>query len=979
MSYLVRRYLVPLGVIVAGVAGFAVWVRFMAPGPLRHAFAAGAPRSHPRFGGVLRWAAALVLLVAHVLLLVVSLVVVLLGVLVGLRLRARRVRSVVWGELQLGRDDQATPYEVSKLFDGLAGTLRPPLLHRLLRGPDTLTLRVSSGPGSRPVRLLVGAPGRFHAAIAARITATYPDVKLTPVDHADIDPLGFQSIVSPVEAFRARRRGERVGEVGVVVRCMKARRWVWALATTKDYEHAPIESLLAAMHALGAPCLVDLLLTPAPAAVERMAGWLVHRRERSYLSEYALSDAEPGVESVVAQKHLKGAVEGVGRAWWWFDHRILTPHGRVDAARLVAGVVQETRAENHLRPRVMRARRRLYAWRAAQGLPPLWPALWTGALCSTELASLWQLPTLRLKSVPVNRVAARWIPASPLICRDPAYAILYDQNGPLGIAPGDLRKGLMLLGAPGAGKSTALATHLRSLAEDRGRALIVVDPKEDFAREALGLIPADRQVHYLDLGHPRWGLNILSCGDLSAEVRADVFISVLRELAGESAVGARSDMFLRAAIQTAVTVERTPALQHVGALLDLQDPGYRRWATRELCFHPETEYLQSFWGEVFERQARDSRRFLAEALVAPLNKLARFTGTPALNLLTIHPRQLDLQQIIHDRGVLVVNGSKGAVGDENANLLCALLVILIGKTLHQQQRRHPDDRVDVSLLIDEAHNVFTGSFATLLSEGRSARLQVTAAFQYTGQIVDERVRSAIKSCLQNISIFRLREFQDARAAASLAMGVFTDSIKGEVTDQRRLRLDPTDIVCSPDYQAANLWLADGAPQPVFTANTRRLPQASKVVAARERHECEQLLRGYHPHDHGRYIRPPLVRSIDTPLIAQHRTIHVDLTGWAACPPPREIRRVVLVLQPLDGGQALAVACQPEDHSGRRFHARLAEQEGAISWVPVGRYRTVVVVWAVGETAPRIWAREAAGFVLDVTDEPRRTQPAEVAA
>lgn len=110
------------------------------------------------------------------------------------------------------------------------------------------------------------------------------------------------------------------------------------------------------------------------------------------------------------------------------------------------------------------------------------------------------------------------------------------------------------------------------------------------------------------------------------------------------------------------------------------------------------------------------------------------------------------------------------------------------------------------------------------------------------------VRSGVKSLLQNISVFRLREFEDARAAASLAMGVFTDAIKGEVEDQRRLRLDPMDIVNSPDFQAANLWFADGHPQPVFTAHTRPLPETPQMRAARAHHEREQRRRGYHLHD-----------------------------------------------------------------------------------------------------------------------------------
>ena len=72
-------------------------------------------------------------------------------------------------------------------------------------------------------------------------------------------------------------------------------------------------------------------------------------------------------------------------------------------------------------------------------------------------------------------------------------------------------------------------------------------------------------------------LNILTAGHLSPEIRADIFISVIRELAGESSVGPRSDLFLRAALQAVMIVEPVPALQHVSALLDPYDAGYREW------------------------------------------------------------------------------------------------------------------------------------------------------------------------------------------------------------------------------------------------------------------------------------------------------------------------------------------------------------------------------------------------------------------
>jgi hypothetical protein len=989
MHYFARRFLGPLTLIAVSFAGLLLLLRSVLPGAVPHTAITGAHTAAPQgastLGALLTSLTDVVVLGLH-LAAYTACVLLLLAVPVAvMRLRARwgraEIRRLVCAELRLGRDDHASPYEVSKVFDGIAGALRPHLLGRVLRGPETLVLKIANDPDARTVRFFVCAAPGFHAPIAARLAATYPDVRLVPAGVCDSDTLGLAGIPSPLQRFTTRLRGQPLAPLGVeVLRLKKARRWLWALATTKDYEHAPVESLVSVMHATSVRCVVELVLTPTPVLLDRYAGRALRGRERSLKLEGSFSPQEPGVQSIVAQKHLKGALEGVGRALWWFDYRILVPAGSQGAGRHIAGVVQETRAENYLRVRVMRARRRLYAWRSARGLPPLFPALWTGVLSSAELASLWHLPTLRLKGVPLQRISAREVLAASAISRDPAHALMRDEYGPVGIHPRDRRKGWMLLGAAGTGKTAALAPHVKSVGEDDERALIAIDPKEDFARLCLSLIPARRTVHYLDLGAPRYGLNILTAGQLSPEIRADILIAVIRELAGETAVGPRSDMFLRAAIQAVTIVEPVPTLHHVWAMLDPFDESYREWVTRELRCHHEIDFVRGYWEHTFPLTIKANPRFITEALAAPANKIGRFLTSPSLNLLMTHPVQLDLESIIRRREILIVNGSKGAVGEDNANLFCSMLIVLVQRSLHQIQRTAAGDRVQAALVIDEAHNFFIRSFATLLSEGRSGGIEVTAAFQYTGQIEDDRVKAGIKSLLQNISIFRQRDFEDARAAAALAMEVFTDNIKGDTEDQRQNRIDPMDIVKRPDYSAVNLWIANGVPQPVSTANTMPMEQLAgtpEAVSAREHHEREQHRRGDHPHDHGRYIQPPLVWSIHTPVVARYRTIHIDLNAWPGRPQIEQVQRVAVLLKSR-GGDSIAHIALPTDASHRRFEVVLPDTQGKPGWLPEGRYTIQVLAWIAGQDAPRTWTPAVQddhgneiALQIDLTDEPRR--------
>ncbi len=109
--------------------------------------------------------------------------------------------------------------------------------------------------------------------------------------------------------------------------------------------------------------------------------------------------------------------------------------------------------------------------------------------------------------------------------------------------------------------------------------------------------------------------------------------------------------------------------------------------------------------------------------------------------------------------------------------------------------------------------MLTPAVATMLAEGRSAGLEACFAWQYSAQVRDELVRSGVRSLLQSISIFRMRELEDARSLAGLAMDVYSDHISIDQPEQERLRFSADDIIHLPVHTAINLWVAQGTPGP----------------------------------------------------------------------------------------------------------------------------------------------------------------------
>jgi hypothetical protein len=391
-----------------------------------------------------------------------------------------------------------------------------------------------------------------------------------------------------------------------------------------------------------------------------------------------------------------------------------------------------------------------------------------------------------------------------------------------------------------------MARHFANDVRDEQRAVVLIDPKGPLAELCLGLVPTNRTVHYLDLGHPEIGFNPLTI-DATPGARAAVFLQALIEANPPGAIQAASDSFLRQAVAAVCAIERNPTLWHVYRLLDFTPSPYRAAVVRRLEHVPGADFARHYWRREFPALISD-HRFAAQALNPPRNKLERLMSTREIDTLLRHPVALDIEGILERGEVLIVAGAKATVGEDNTVLVSQLLLQLLHRAI---QARHDVPEVEprrVSLLIDEAHNVLTPSVAKMLAEGRSAGLEAVFAWQYSAQIRDEVIRSGVRSLLQSISIFRMREMDDARSLAGLAMEVYSDHIGVDQEEQERLRFSPDDIVKLPIHRAINLWIADGVPRAGFLAHTLPMEELHDSAVA-DHHARIQRDRGAHHPGH----------------------------------------------------------------------------------------------------------------------------------
>jgi hypothetical protein len=279
----------------------------------------------------------------------------------------------------------------------------------------------------------------------------------------------------------------------------------------------------------GQPAFVQLALTPTPATFERLARRAFKSRE-ARLSRERREHAVVHDRSMLDDAELRGGLEVQHRSLFFLDLRVIA--GERSLCERIASELRIELAENRLVERGTAVRHgllRLYARRVRRGEGNPLPSFRKGVFATSELASLWQLPSLDYLTVPFARSGLPLAPAPPGILRPAEGGTLCDSIGPVSISPELRKQNTAVPGTVEQGKSSYLVA---TVAEDVRRercAVIVLDPKGDAADAALSVVPIGRTCTLLDFAHPTCGFNPLAV-DAPADVIADYVVAALKNL-----------------------------------------------------------------------------------------------------------------------------------------------------------------------------------------------------------------------------------------------------------------------------------------------------------------------------------------------------------------------------------------------------------------------------------------------------------------
>ncbi len=321
-----------------------------------------------------------------------------------------------------------------------------------------------------------------------------------------------------------------------------------------------------------------------------------------------------------------------------------------------------------------------------------------------------------------------------------------------GIKPDDRRKHMYIIGKTGMGKSTMLENMIIQDIRN-GRGVCVVDPHGDLVEKVIDFIPPERinDVIYFnpaDLDYPI-AFNVLESVNIEQRhLVVSGLIGVFKKIWADS-WGPRLEYVLHHAISALLEY---PGSTLLGIMRILTDKNFRERVIEKIT----DPVVKAFWVDEYSKYPD---RFQAEAIAPIQNKVGRFLSSSLIrNVLGQVKSSFSMREVMDEEKILLLNLSKGRVGEDNSALLGSMMITKIQLAVMSRVDTPEKDRKDFYLYVDEFQNFATHSFANILSEARKYALNLVIAHQYIDQLKfgsDETIKSAVFGNVGTIVAFRV--------------------------------------------------------------------------------------------------------------------------------------------------------------------------------------------------------------------------------
>ena len=386
--------------------------------------------------------------------------------------------------------------------------------------------------------------------------------------------------------------------------------------------------------------------------------------------------------------------------------------------------------------------------------PMVWWGNWT-VLNSEELATIYHFPNKTVETPHIFWLNAKRAPAPQQIPTSGLYvgkSVYRGITRPVYISDSDRERHMYIVGRTGTGKTELLRTMiLQDIRAGRGVALI--DP-HDLAEDLLGFIPPERaeDVIFFDPSDENWpmGMNLLETRtEQERHMATNAVIGMMYKLYDPHKTGIIGPRFEHAIRNAMLTVmDAIPGGTFIEVVQALQRPEF----VQEMLPRVKDALVRRYWTDQI---AQTSDFHKSEVLDYIVSKFGRFvTNRTIRNIIGQSKGAFDFRKVMDEGKILIINLSKGKLGEENSNFLGLVLVPKLLAAAMSRADVPEAQRRPFYLYVDEFQNYATPDFATILSEARKYKLDLVVANQFTSQMEDE-VKNAVFGNVGTLMSFRV--------------------------------------------------------------------------------------------------------------------------------------------------------------------------------------------------------------------------------
>ncbi len=372
-----------------------------------------------------------------------------------------------------------------------------------------------------------------------------------------------------------------------------------------------------------------------------------------------------------------------------------------------------------------------------------------------ELASMFHFPGSKVEVPKIDWQRHKKEPAPVEVPKQGTflgYNFYRGEKVPVYIQRKDRRRHFYIVGQTGVGKSEYLKNmFLQDVFNGEGACFL--DPHGDVAEDILRKVPPERigDVIYwnpADTEYPM-GLNIMDVQTPEEKnIIINSFIALLYKLYDPNRTGIMGPMLERTVRNVMLTAMEEEGNTLIEALRLLTSPDFAKTKIP----HIKDPIVKSYWTEQMKRTTDFHK---SETLAYYVSKFDRFvTDVTIRNIIGQSESSFNFKEIMDQQKILIINLSKGRIGNENMSFLGMLIIPRILIAAMNRADMQEDARKDFYLYVDEFQNFATQDFVSILSEARKYRLNLVMANQYIAQIRED-IRDAVFGNVGSLGVFRV--------------------------------------------------------------------------------------------------------------------------------------------------------------------------------------------------------------------------------